>query len=93
MTEEMKRRIAQAAQALKKAGAREIYVFGSAATGRLQEDSDIDLAVSGLPPEQFFRAMGQASRLLQRPVDLVDLDEEGPFTDYLKNEGELIRVE
>jgi len=92
MTDELKGRIALAAEALKKAGAREVYLLGSAATDLLREDSDVDLAVSGLPPRQFFRAMGQASRILRRPVDLVDLDEANPFTEYLKKKGELLRV-
>lgn len=92
MTEELKERIALAADALKKAGAREVYVFGSAAAGRLSGNSDIDMAVSGLPPEHFLRAMGQASRALRRPLDLVDLDAANEFTEYLKKEGELLRV-
>jgi predicted nucleotidyltransferase len=92
MTDELKGRIALAAEALKKAGAREVYLFGSAAAGRLSENSDIDMAVSGLPPQQFLRAMGQASRALRRPVDLVDLDETNEFTQYLKKKGALLRV-
>ena len=52
----------------------------------------MDMAVSGLPPEVFFRAMGKASRALGRPVDLIDLDEENPFTRYLKSKRELLRV-
>lgn len=84
--------IAKAAAALKAAGAREVYVFGSAGKGRLRPDSDVDIAVSGLPPEVFFRAMGKASRAVGRPVDLIDLDVENPFTRYLKEEGELQRV-
>jgi len=84
--------IAKAAAALKAAGAREVYVFGSAGKGRLRPDSDVDIAVSGLPPEGFFRAMGKASRAVGRPVDLIDLDVENPFTRYLKEEGELQRV-
>jgi predicted nucleotidyltransferase len=55
-------------------------------------ESDIDLAVAGLPPECFFKAVGLARRVLKRPVDLVDLDESNPFTDYLKESGELQRV-
>ena len=81
-----------AVAALKAAGAREVYVFGSAARGTLQEDSDVDLAVSGLPPEVFFRAMARASRAVGRPVDLINLDRDSPFTRYLKEEGELQRV-
>ena len=84
--------LSQAAAALKEAGAREVYLFGSAAQGSVREDSDIDLAVSGLPPEVFFKAMGKAGDILQRPLDLVDLDEENPFTRYLKEEKELVRI-
>jgi predicted nucleotidyltransferase len=52
--------IAAAAAALKAAGAREVYLFGSAAKGTLRENSDVDLAVSGLPPEVFFHGMAKA---------------------------------
>jgi len=58
----------------------------------MREDSDIDLAVSGLPPAKFFQAMGEAGDILQRRFDLVDLDEVNPFTRYLQEEGELQRV-
>lgn len=92
MTEELKTQIAKAAEALKKAGAREVYVFGSALTERFREDSDVDLAISGLPPERFFRAMGAAARILRRDVDLIDLDEDNPFTQCLRDEGEMVRV-
>ncbi len=90
--DEMGRLIDKAVAALKAAGAREVYLFGSAAQGRLRENADVDMAVSGLPPEVFFHAMADASDALRRPVDLVDLDEDNPFTRYLKREGELQRV-
>ena len=89
MDKELKELIRKAAEVLKQAGAREVYLFGSAARGILRQDSDIDLAVSGLPPEKFFEAMGQAADILQRPLDLVDLDEDNPFIQYLKEEREL----
>ena len=92
MQAELARRVHEAAEALKAAGAREVYLFGSAAQGTLREDSDVDLAVVGLPPERFFFAMADANRILGRPLDLVDLDEANPFTRYLREEGELVRV-
>jgi predicted nucleotidyltransferase len=92
MDEQMKELIKKAAQALREAGAIEVYLFGSAAKGALKDDSDIDFAVSGLSPENFFEAMGRASGILQRPIDLVDLDEENAFHSYLKEEQELERV-
>lgn len=82
----------QAAAILKAFGAREVFVFGSAAKGRLDACSDVDLAVTGLPPEVFFRAMGRAADVLGKDLDLIDLDEDSPFTRYLKEEGDLQRV-
>jgi len=77
---------------LKASGAREVYVFGSVATGKAHAASDIDLAVSGLPPETFFETMARLSDLFQTPFDLVDLDQPSPFTAYLKDRGLLRRV-
>jgi predicted nucleotidyltransferase len=84
--------IEKAAAALKAAGTREVYAFGSAAKGALRENSDIDLAVSGLPAAVFFRAMGAAHDALKRPLDLVDFDQDNPFTRYLMRKGELVRL-
>lgn len=69
-----------------------VYVFGSAAKGTMRSDSDLDLAVSGLPPENFFKALSAASSLLDRSIHLIDLDEVTPLTRYLIEEGELQRV-
>ncbi|MCL5102733.1 MAG: nucleotidyltransferase domain-containing protein [Armatimonadetes bacterium] len=84
--------IQTAARILQEAGATEVFVFGSAAHGELRPDSDIDLAVRGLAPEKFFRAMSEVTFAVSRPLDLVDLDESNPFTEYLVEEGELRRV-
>ncbi len=92
MIDEMKGLVDRAASALKAVGAKEVYVFGSAARGILRENSDVDMAVSGLPPEVFFRAMAAAHDALGRPLDLVDLDEDNSFTRYLKSKGLLLRV-
>ena len=77
---------------LKSSGAKDVYLFGSVAKGNMRSDSDIDLAVSGLPPENFFKALSTVSNLLDRPIHLIDLDEVTPFTRYLIEEGELQRV-
>lgn len=92
MNAELSGLIERASAILKAAGASEVYLFGSAARGVMREGSDIDLAVSGLPPEVFFKALGEAEDALGRPLDLIDLDEVNPFTQYLKEEGELQRV-
>jgi predicted nucleotidyltransferase len=84
--------IQRAAAELKTAGAREIYVFGSAAKGTGDAASDLDLAVSGLPPSVFYRMGARVSDLIGRSVDLIDLDRSTPFTRYLRTENELVRV-
>jgi len=73
-------------------GASEVFVFGSAVRGQLRANSDIDMAVSGLPPLVYFSAISQASELIGRPVDLVDLDDDSGRVRYLRGSGELVRV-
>ncbi|MCX6895710.1 MAG: nucleotidyltransferase domain-containing protein [Verrucomicrobia bacterium] len=92
MSTETKTLIERAATELKAAGAREVYVFGSASKGTGGADSDLDLAVSGLPPSIFYRMGARVSDLVGRSVDLIDLDISTPFTRHLRTENELIRV-
>jgi predicted nucleotidyltransferase len=68
-----------AANLLRGMGAARVFIFGSAITGGLRTDSDIDLAVTGLPSQVYFAAVSKASDLLGRPVDLVDLDDPSPL--------------
>lgn len=81
-----------AADLLRSMGATQVYVFGSVAKGGLRPDSDIDMAVSGLPSRIYFSAISRVSDLLGRPVDLVDLDDSTPLVQLLLGSGELVRV-
>lgn len=81
------------ANLLRAMGATQVFIFGSATKGELRPDSDVDMAVTGLPARVYFSAISKASALLGRPVDLVDLDDPTPLVDYLLGSGELIRVE
>lgn len=73
-------------------GAKEVYVFGSATTGRMRQDSDVDLAVGGLPPEVFFAALAEAMQIVGRPVDLLALERHPTLAAELFRSGELLRV-
>jgi predicted nucleotidyltransferase len=84
--------ILAAAKLLLSMGASRVYVFGSAAKGKLRPESDIDMAVSGLPARLYFSAVSRASNIVGRPVDLVDLDDDAPLVQYLLGSGELVRV-
>jgi predicted nucleotidyltransferase len=94
MTEkvDIDREIEVAVKILQEQGAHEVFVFGSAANGTMMPDSDIDLAVRGLPPENYFRAMSLVGFAISRQIDLIDLDEPNEFTQYLERKGELKRV-
>ncbi len=57
-----------AANMLRSMGASQVFVFGSLVRGELRPDSDIDMAVSGLPAKVYFSAVSRASDLLGRPL-------------------------
>jgi len=83
----------RAIQVLKDGRCSEVFLFGSGAAGRIRERSDIDLAIRGCPPDDFFHLLGQLFWELDRPVDLVDLDAPDPFAQYLQKKGELVRID
>jgi predicted nucleotidyltransferase len=91
-TETFKQDIDRAVRILKNEGCTEIYLFGSVATGQVHAGSDIDLAVRGCPPGQFFHTLGRLLRELDHPVDLIDLDVPDIFVRYLLTSGELARI-
>jgi uncharacterized protein len=63
-----------------------VLLFGSAA--RLERGyRDIDLAIEGIRPRDFFRFYGELLGRLSLPVDLVDLAKPGRFTDLIRQEG------
>ena len=92
MTTHERNGVVEAARLFRSLGASDVFIFGSATASQLRPDSDIDMAVSGLPPSVYFSAVSQASRLIGRPVDLVDLDDKTPLVRYLLGSGELIHV-
>lgn len=53
----------------------------------IREGRDIDLAVEGLAPEEFFRFYGDLLFSLSKPVDLVDLSQDSKFTRLIRREG------
>lgn len=65
----------------------QVYIFGSLVMpGRFTNLSDVDVAVVGLPDEQFFKFSAALSSTLGRDVDLVELDS-CHFADKIRREG------
>jgi predicted nucleotidyltransferase len=90
--EAMQRDIEHATMILKTGGCQSVFLFGSAATGTMHADSDLDLAVRGCPPQQFFHLLGRLLSDLEHAVDLVDLDVPSPFVEFLLTKGKLVQL-
>lgn len=86
------RDIHQAVEILRESGCTQVFLFGSLAAGKVQEGSDIDLAVRGCPKGKFFHLLGKLLLELYHSVDLVSLDRQDDFARYLEKEGELLQV-
>jgi len=56
-------------------GAKRVVLFGSLARGRFAPGSDIDLAVEGIAPDDYFAAWAAVNRLTHLWVDLKPLED------------------
>jgi len=84
--------VRRAVEILKEAGCTDVFLFGSLATGKVKDQSDIDLAIRGCPKGKFFHLLGRLLLELDYPVDLVNLDRQDAFACYLEKEGELLQI-
>jgi predicted nucleotidyltransferase len=67
------------ADLLYRRGARRVWVFGSLAMDKSQDErSDIDLVVEGLPIDRFSGAQSDLSQLAGCKVDLIDFETATP---------------
>lgn len=77
---------------LREEGCREIYLFGSLATGRASETSDIDLGIRCYPKDKFFRIYGRLMMDIDHRFDLVDFEINDSMFDVLTRVGEVQRI-
>ena len=87
-----KKDIQKAVKILKEAGCDEVFLFGSLVSQDYRETSDIDLAVRGCPQGKFFYLLGRLLLELDHPADLVNLDRQDAFAQFLEQEKELIQI-
>lgn len=74
--EQVRSRLAVAAQLLQQKGARRIWVFGSMARGgHPHGSSDVDIAVEGLAAPGLIRTLLEVEQVLGVEVDLIRLEE------------------
>ena len=92
ITEKYRDDIKKAAILLKNEGCKAIFLFGSLVTGKIHTNSDIDIGISGLPPQNFFRVYASLDRELSNSVDLVDFDLHKDFHTLLDSLGEVVEI-
>ncbi|MHC4442152.1 MAG: nucleotidyltransferase family protein [Planctomycetota bacterium] len=66
--------------------ARRVLLFGSS-IDPARESHDIDIAVEGILPEDFFKYYGDLMLRLSKPVDVVELDSSSKFNKLILQEG------
>ena len=84
--------IRKAINFLKNEGCKNVFLFGSMVTGKIREDSDIDLGIKGLPPEKFFNVYSKLYINLSSDFHLVDFDYENSFFSLLEKHGEVVEI-
>ena len=84
--------IRKATQLLKNEGCEAVYLFGSMLTGKIHADSDIDIGVKGLPPENFFRTYSKLYMGFDNEINLVDFDHDSQFFSLLEKLGEVVEI-
>jgi predicted nucleotidyltransferase len=84
--------IDNAASLLKNEGCEAVFLFGSLVTGKIREESDIDMGIKGLPREKFLHLYSKLYFDFDNKIDLVDFDENNDFYSLLDNLGEVVQI-
>ena len=77
---------------LKDEGCESVYLFGSIVTGKINDNSDIDIGIKGFPKGKFFRLYSKVLFNFDNKIDLVDFDANNDFYAMLNKIGEIIRI-
>lgn len=72
--EVLERELKKIASISKEFGAKKVLLFGSCLED-IESARDIDIAVSGIKPGEFFKYYGKVSMAVEDEVDIVDLDD------------------
>ena len=84
--------IKKATKLLKNEGCKAVFLFGSMVTGKIHQNSDIDIGIKGLPPKKFFRVNASLDKELSNKIDLVDFDLRNDFYALLDSLGEVVEL-
>lgn len=84
-----KENIETAIEMAKEFGAKKLLLFGSALDNP-SEANDLDIGISGIQTSKFFLYAGKLEDKIRVNVDLVPLDQDSPFIEYIKRNGRYI---
>jgi predicted nucleotidyltransferase len=77
---------------LKNEGCQSIFLFGSLVTGKVCDNSDIDIGIKGLPKDKFLDVYSRLYFDIENRIDLVDFDTDSDFHSMLNRIGEVIQI-
>lgn len=72
-------------ESAKKYDVKYVMLFGTSASDA--ESNDIDIAVKGIKPENFFKFYAEVFKKATKPVDLIDLNEKSAFNALVEKNG------
>jgi predicted nucleotidyltransferase len=84
--------IENATNLLKNEGCESIYLFGSLVTGKIHNDSDIDIGIKGLPKGKFFETCAKVYFSVENDIDIIDFDNEKDLYSLLDRLGEVVEI-
>ena len=68
-----------------------VYITGSILIpGKFTQRSDIDIAVEGIDADEFFSLYGDLMFALPKPIDLIDIKKDEPFSSMILKEAVLL---
>lgn len=70
----------------KKYDAKRVLLFGSSIVPE-REGRDIDIAVEGILPKDFYRYYGELIFSLSKPIDVIDISGTSKFIELILQEG------
>jgi len=77
---------------LKDEGCQSVFLFGSLVTGKIRDDSDIDIGIKGLPKSKFLSLYSRLYFDFENKIDLVDFDTNSDFYSMLSSIGEVVQI-
>ena len=92
LPEKYRQDIEKATKYLKEVGCTSIFLFGSLATGKYTDLSDIDIGIMGLSPKNYIRTYSKLNNILENKFDLVDFDENRDLYNLLHSIGEVVEI-